>query len=65
MARKTRKEETLDPEDWGAARDLGHRMLDDLIDSLENVRNSPVWEPVTESLLVKINEPLPLKPQGT
>lgn len=64
MAREARKEETLDPEDWGAVRDLGHRMLDDLIDSLENVRNSPVWEPVTESLLVKINEPLPLKPQG-
>lgn len=62
--RGTEKEETLDPENWGVMRGLGHRMLDDLLDSLENVRSSPVWEPVAESLLQKINEPLPLRPQG-
>jgi glutamate/tyrosine decarboxylase-like PLP-dependent enzyme len=64
MARKAVKEETLDPENWAAMRDLGHKMLDDILDSLENVRNSPVWEPITENLLKRIGEPLPLEPQG-
>jgi aromatic-L-amino-acid decarboxylase len=64
MVRVTKKEETLDPQDWEQTRVLGHRILDDIIDSQENVRDSPVWEPVTESLLEKINEPLPLEPQG-
>jgi aromatic-L-amino-acid decarboxylase len=58
------KEETLDPEDWKPIRVLGHRMLDDILDALENVRSGPVWEPLTESLLEKIKEPLPLEPQG-
>jgi hypothetical protein len=26
------KEETLDPEDWTAMRELGHKMLDDMFD---------------------------------
>lgn len=33
----------LDPEDWSALRALGHRMMDDMIDHLRDVRTRPVW----------------------
>jgi aromatic-L-amino-acid decarboxylase len=37
------REETLDPEDWASMRALGHRMVDDIMDYIENVRDRPVW----------------------
>jgi glutamate/tyrosine decarboxylase-like PLP-dependent enzyme len=37
-------EETLDPEDWGAMRALGHRMLDDALDYLQSLPDRPVWQ---------------------
>jgi glutamate/tyrosine decarboxylase-like PLP-dependent enzyme len=36
---------TLDPQDWPSLRRLGHRMLDDMFDHIEHVRESPVWTP--------------------
>ena len=39
-------EETLDPDDWGEMRALGHRMVDDMMDYLQGVRDRPVWRPV-------------------
>ena len=33
------KEETLDPENWGELRALGHRMLDDMFDLHQNIRS--------------------------
>jgi len=35
------REETLDPEDWGAIRALGHRMLDDMMDHQKNIASLP------------------------
>jgi len=35
-----RLEESLDPEDWDELRALGHRMLDDLMSELENIRET-------------------------
>jgi len=64
MIRRVEKEETLDPENWAAMRALGHKMLDDMLDSLENIRSSPVWEPMTENFFGKIRESLPLESQG-
>ncbi len=43
MAEET-AEETLDPEDWESMRALGHRMLDDMMDYLETLRDRPVWQ---------------------
>lgn len=37
-------EETLDPKDWKSMRSLGHRMLDDMMDYLETLRDRPVWQ---------------------
>ena len=52
-------EETLDPQDWDAMRALGHRMVDDMLDYLQTVRERPVWKPITEDLKAKFTEPLP------
>jgi glutamate/tyrosine decarboxylase-like PLP-dependent enzyme len=41
---------TLDPSDWDAFRLQGHRMLDDMIDYLEHLRDQPVWQPMPEEL---------------
>ncbi|MBN8908445.1 MAG: cytochrome D ubiquinol oxidase subunit I, partial [Rhodospirillales bacterium] len=36
----------LDPDDWASLRALGHRMLDDMFDHLQSVREQPVWQPM-------------------
>lgn len=38
MASGDRREETLDPRDWDDIRDIGHRMIDDMVDYLSTVR---------------------------
>jgi glutamate/tyrosine decarboxylase-like PLP-dependent enzyme len=65
MAHKKTKstEETLDPQDWGAMRALGHRMVDDVIDYLENVRERPVWLHAPDEVKAHFTAPLPLDPQ--
>ncbi len=54
-------EYTLDPDNWEDLRELGHRMLDDMIDYLRDVRERPVWQPISHELKEKIREPLPRK----
>lgn len=56
-------EETLDPQDWGAMRTLAHRMVDDMLDYLQTVRERPVWQPTPEDVQAQFNGPLPLEPQ--
>lgn len=58
-----RAEETLDPDNWQALRDLGHRMVDDAMDYLETVRERPVWQPISDSVKAKFTMPLPRKPE--
>jgi glutamate/tyrosine decarboxylase-like PLP-dependent enzyme len=57
-------EESLDPEDWEAVRQLGHRMLDDMFDYLEKVRQRPVWQPVPAEVKDFLKQPLPQEPQA-
>ena len=38
---KAKQEETLDPEDWEATRKLGHKMIDDMVDYLEDCSRTP------------------------
>ncbi len=35
---------TLDPADWDATRALAHRMVDDAMDHLRDVRDRHVWQ---------------------
>ena len=52
-------EETLDPEDWEGMRDLGHRMVDEVIDYLRSVRERPVWTPIPTEVRDRFREPAP------
>jgi aromatic-L-amino-acid decarboxylase len=56
-------EETLDPEDWEAMRKLGHKMLDDMVDYLETVRERPVWKHVPDQVKAHFTSPVPQQPQ--
>jgi aromatic-L-amino-acid decarboxylase len=57
-------EETLDPADWQEVRRLGHRMVDDMLDWLEHVRERPVWQPVPDSVRAALRQPLPRGPES-
>jgi glutamate/tyrosine decarboxylase-like PLP-dependent enzyme len=55
--------ETLDPSDWSGLRGQGHRMLDDLFDHLEGLRDQPVWRPIPEAVRARHRTPLPTGPE--
>ena len=48
--RETALTTSLDPEDWDAVRAQGHRMLDDLFDHLQGLRQQPVWRPIPQAV---------------
>lgn len=50
----------LDPEDWESFRALGHRMLDDMVDHLRDVRQRPVWQPLPAATRAGFRAPLPI-----
>jgi aromatic-L-amino-acid decarboxylase len=52
----------LDPSDWGAVREQGIRMLDDMLNYIRDIRNRPVWQPVPADVRASFNEPLPQAP---
>lgn len=56
--------ETLDPENWDEMRALAHRMVDDAISYLQNVRERPVWQEVPEEVTARFGEPAPRHPKG-
>jgi aromatic-L-amino-acid/L-tryptophan decarboxylase len=55
-------EESLDPLDWSELRALGHRMVDDMMDYLERVRERPVWRSVPPETRAALDEPVPRGP---
>ena len=50
---------TLDPQDWDAIRAQGHRMLDDMIDYIANIRDRPVWQPIPDEVRARFRAELP------
>ena len=38
--------DTLDPADWAETRCQAHRMLDDMLDHIQHIRDKPVWQPM-------------------
>jgi glutamate/tyrosine decarboxylase-like PLP-dependent enzyme len=56
----TRK--TLDPADWPALRAQGHRMLDDILDYLETIRERPVWQPIPDEVRRRFRAAVPTAP---
>jgi glutamate/tyrosine decarboxylase-like PLP-dependent enzyme len=53
---------TLDPRDWEETRAIGHRMLDDMIDFLRDVRARPAWRKPSDEARARIGAPLPEEP---
>src|SRR5450759_186285 len=52
----------LDPADWPSARAQGHRMLDDILDYIENIRERPVWQPIPDSVRERFHAGVPTGP---
>ena len=56
-------EQSLDPRDWDELRRLGHRMVEDMMDYLQTVRERPAWKKAPELILQELRQPLPQEPQ--
>jgi len=53
---------SLDPEDWKSLRAQGHRMLDDILDYIEGIRERPVWQPIPERVRESFRSEVPQGP---
>lgn len=49
----------LDPQDWAAFRAQGHRMLDDMLDYIEHIRERPVWQNAPPAVRARFAKALP------
>jgi glutamate/tyrosine decarboxylase-like PLP-dependent enzyme len=61
---ENRGEITLDPEDWASIRVLGHKMLDDMMDHLETVRERPIMQPIPDDVKTAFTQPPPVEGLG-
>jgi len=51
---------SLDPQDWDETRAQGHRMLDELFDHLQGLRDQPAWRPIPEEVRARHHSGLPV-----
>jgi len=56
-------EETLDPEDWEKMRRLGHRVVDDMVAYMQDLRENPVWQHAPVSVKEHFQSTVPEEPQ--
>ncbi len=56
--------QTLDPEDWEEFRVQAHRMLDDIVDYIQNIRQRPVWQPIPEIVRNRFQAAIPAGPSS-
>src|SRR5580698_984242 len=52
----------LDPSDWQSVRAQGHRMLDDILDYVEHIRERPVWRPIPDDVRAHFRTAAPAAP---
>src|SRR3979409_2009735 len=52
----------LDPQDWSDLRAQAHRMLDDMLDYTEHIRERPVWRESPPAIRNSFRDSLPQKP---
>ncbi len=58
-------EETLDPADWDAFRELAHRMVDDTLAHLATLRDRAPWQPMPPGVRAALRDaPLPRGGEG-
>jgi glutamate/tyrosine decarboxylase-like PLP-dependent enzyme/Flp pilus assembly protein TadD len=53
---------SLDPQDWGEFSRQAHRMLDDMLGSMENIREQRVWQPIPDEVRGRFRETIPKNP---
>jgi len=58
------KGHTLDPSDWDGFRAQAHRMMDDILDYIKNVRERPVWQPIPDGVRARFRDALPVGPSS-
>uniref|UniRef100_UPI0040475F98 pyridoxal phosphate-dependent decarboxylase family protein n=1 Tax=Algoriphagus sp. TaxID=1872435 RepID=UPI0040475F98 len=56
---ETIPDQNLDPKDWESMRQLGHQMVDDLIDYWKGIREEKTWKPIPEEVKTFLDSPLP------
>ncbi len=56
------KEETLDPDNWEELKELGHKMVDTMLDYLKNQRNYPAWQKPSDEMKAFFDQPIPDEP---
>lgn len=57
------EEATLDPANWEAFKQLGHRMLDDMFQYLQTSRERPAWQKPAAAAIAGMQQPLPQQPE--
>ncbi len=57
-----RPEITLDPDDWTQAQAVAHRMVDDAIAHVRDVRDRPTWQPMPEDIRAAFKTTVPMHP---
>lgn len=62
MSQTDRQPASLDPETWDDLRAQGHRMLDDMFDNLETLRERPLWQAPTLEQRQRYRADLPRAP---
>jgi aromatic-L-amino-acid/L-tryptophan decarboxylase len=60
----TKTEQGLDPQDWAELRELGHRMVDDVIDHLATVNERPAWQEMPAEVRRRFQSDLPVDGEG-
>jgi glutamate/tyrosine decarboxylase-like PLP-dependent enzyme len=55
---------TLDPRSWPDLRALGHRMVDEMMNYLETVRDRAVWQRMPDDVRHSFTGPAPRRPEG-
>ena len=56
-------EETLDPANWSEALALSHRIVEDAVAYLRDVRDRPVWQAMPDGARARFFTPLPRTPE--
>ncbi|UCD38017.1 MAG: aminotransferase class V-fold PLP-dependent enzyme [Fidelibacterota bacterium] len=55
-------EETMDPDNWDALRQLAHRMVDDMLEYLEDARKVSHWKQIPAEAKSFFKRPIPRQP---
>jgi glutamate/tyrosine decarboxylase-like PLP-dependent enzyme len=61
VATAAKANKSLDPTDWAAFRAQAHRMLDDMLGYVENIRQRPVWQPIPAEVRTRFRSAAPRK----